>query len=83
MSDIAEKTKDVPTYIKVGSEDASLELDLITFREKGKEARYLSVSFTGVDITKEPNVIQEAFVNIDEEDFNRIKMFFQQLEWNK
>lgn len=84
MSEIsAATTKEVPTYIKVGSEEASLEFDLITFREKGQEARYLSVSFAGIDITKEPPVAQEAFVNIDEEGFKKIKKFFEQLEWNK
>lgn len=82
MSDI-EKTKTVPTYIKVGDENASLEFDLITFRQKGEEERYLSIAFSGYDITKEPPVKQDSFVNIGEEDFKTIKKFFEQLEWIK
>jgi hypothetical protein len=70
-------------YLKIGDETATLEFDLITFRQKGQEEKYLSISFNGVDITKDPPVSQEAFVNIDEDGFKAIKNFFQQLEWNK
>ena len=83
MSDVSEKLKQVPTYIQVGNENSTLEFDLIAFRQKGIEARYLAVTFSGVDITKEPPVPQEAFVNIDEEGFKKIKSFFEQLEWVK
>jgi len=72
-----------PTYLKVGDETSSLEFDLVTFRQKGKEERYLSVSFTGYNINKEPVEVQEAFINVGEEDFNRIKSFFSNLEWKK
>ena len=83
MSDVADKLKQVPTYMQVGNENSTLEFDLIAFRQKGEEARYLSVTFSGMDITKDPPVAQEAFVNIDEEGFKKIKAFFEQLEWGK
>jgi hypothetical protein len=72
-----------PTYLKVGDETSSLEFDLVTFRQKGKEERYLSVSFLGYNINKEPVEAQEAFINVGEEDFNKIKSFFSNLEWKK
>ena len=83
MNDVSETLKQVPTYIAVGNENASIEFDLVTFRQKGEEARYLAVSFTGLDITKDPPIEQEAFINLGEEDFKKIKSFFEQLEWIK
>jgi len=45
-----EKTKNIitpgQTYICLSNEDnTKFEVDLITFREKGKQVKYLSVSF--------------------------------------
>ena len=82
MSETTEK-KIVPTYIQINGENSLLEFDLITFRQRGEEARYLSVSLTGMDITKDEPIPQEAFVNIDEDGFRKIKSFFEQLEWSK
>jgi hypothetical protein len=70
-----------PTYLKVGDEASSLEFDLVTFRQKGKEERYLAVSFLGYNINNEQP--QEAFINIAEDDFILIKNFFKNLEWKK
>jgi len=50
-------------------------VDLITFREKGKQVKYLSVSF--ID-SKESTVS----LSLDEESFNTLKSFFKQLDWN-
>ena len=61
-----------PTYLKVGDETSSLEFDLVTFRQKGKEERYLAISFMGYNVNKEPVEVQEAFINVGEEDFNKI-----------
>lgn len=72
-----------PTYLKVGDETSSLEFDLVTFRQKGKEERYLAISFLGYNVNKEPVETQEAFINIAEEDFNKIKTFFFNLDWKK
>jgi len=72
----------VQTYLAIGDvESTLLEVDLVTFREKNQEMRYLGLAFTGTNPKSgEP---QEAFINIDnEEAFNIIKNFFAQLEWN-
>ena len=83
MSENIEKTKSVPTYIKINGEGSVLEFDLVTFRQKGEEAKYLSVYLTGADITKDPPVEQEAFVSLNEDGFKKLKSFFAQLEWDK
>ncbi len=74
--------KVVQTYLSIGdSENALLEIDLVTFREKNQEMRYLGLNFSGNNPkTGQP---QEAFINIDNEEvFNELKRFFSQLEWN-
>jgi len=71
------------TYFCYQDESAgNLEIDLITFREKGVETRYLSLLFSGLDVRQNPPVPQEAFLNIESrEEFERIKAFFAQLDW--
>jgi competence transcription factor ComK len=75
--------KECQTYFSFGDEESGcLDIDLITFREKGVETRYLSLMFSGLDVRQNPPVLQEAFLNIgSKEDFERIKAFFTQLEW--
>jgi hypothetical protein len=73
----------LPTYLKVGDEVSSLEFDLVTFRQKGQEERYLSINFSGFNINKPNPEPQEAFVNLGEKDFYAIKEFFKSLEWVK
>ena len=69
-------------YAFVDENGGNLEVDLITFREKGIETRYLSMLFSGQDVRQNPPVAQEAFLNIESrEDFERLKSFFAQLEW--
>lgn len=74
------------TYIKLetkgqgGDVTGIIEIDLISYREKGEESRYLSVSAVGVDSSGEPS---NTFISIDNEaDFNRLKMFISDLNWN-
>lgn len=71
------------TYFSYQDEQGgNLEIDLITFREKGVETRYLSMLFSGQDVRQNPPVLQEAFLNIESrEEFERIKTFFAQLDW--
>lgn len=74
--------KPTDTYLSIGDSSSTLlEIDLVTFREKNQEMRYLGLTFTGTNPkTGEP---QESFVNIDnEESFYVLKNFFAQLEWN-
>jgi len=78
-----DSNKEQPTYLKVGDDTSSLEFDLVTFRQKGKEERYLAISFLGYNINREPAEKQEAFINIGEEDFGKIKDFFKNLDWKK
>lgn len=76
-----ENKKQPQTYIGIGSqENGSLEFDLIAFREKGQQVRYLSITFSGNN--PKTGESQESFINIDEEAFNTVKDFFRQLEWN-
>lgn len=64
------------TYICLNSEDKSkFEVDLITYREKGQQVKYLSVSFTDANENT-------ASLSLNEESFDNIKLFFKQLDWN-
>lgn len=76
------KSEEIKTYIMIGlPETGKLELDLVTARAKNEEIRYLSITFSGLNLlTGQP---QDAFLNIDnEEAFNELKKFFAQLQWN-
>jgi hypothetical protein len=75
--------EDCQTYFSHQDEEGgNLEIDLITFREKGIETRYLSMVFSGLDVRQDPPSPQSAFLNIEsKEEFERIKAFFAQLEW--
>lgn len=85
MENVQEEKKiiSLPTYLKIGDDVSSLELDLVTFRQKGQEERYLSINFSGYNINKPNPEPQEAFINIGEQDFYAIKEFFKNLEWVK
>jgi hypothetical protein len=75
------------TYIEIVSEkdDAGqpisiLEVDLVISREKGKETRRLSLNFAGIDLEEQKMI--EKSVNIDRDNFERLKSFFCNLDWN-
>lgn len=57
-----------------------IELDLISFREKGEENRYLSFQTEGVD--DEGNQIKIMLAINNETDFNIFKNFVSNLNWN-
>lgn len=64
------------TYICLNNEDGTkFEVDLITFREKGQQVKYLSFSFTD----EKQNL---ATISLNQESFDTIKLFFKQLDWN-
>lgn len=71
------------TYLCLGNpenpKDGQLELDLIAYREKGEQTKYLSLSFSQPDEGGESNSVS---VRLNEESFNSIKEFFKQLDWN-
>jgi hypothetical protein len=57
-----------------------IEVDLISFRERGQESRYLSVNTEGAD---EEGNRSTTSININNEaDFNKFKKFISQLNWN-
>lgn len=68
------------TYMCLAGEDGvNFEVDLVTFREKGQQTKFLAVNF--VDTTKAPpNILLTK--SFDENSFNEIKKFFKQLDWN-
>ena len=74
---------DCDTYFSFAEKNGSnLEIDLITFREKGIETRYLSIMLNGQDVRQDPPTPQSAFLSIDsKEEFEKLKSFFVQLEW--
>jgi len=81
-----ELNKDKKTYVRLETKNVDgvlsgiFEIDLISFREKGKESRYLSVNVTGID--KEGNQ-SDTIISIDNEtDFNKLKSFISKLNWN-
>lgn len=64
------QSTEIKTYLGLGNDEAgNIEFDLVSHREKGELIRYLSIS------------INDKKINIDEDAFNSIKQFFQQLEW--
>jgi hypothetical protein len=74
------------TYIRLetknveGQVSGIIEVDLISFRERGQESRFLSVNTTGADAEGNSST---TTINIDNEaDFNRFKKFISQLNWN-
>ena len=76
------KNNEPSTYLCIGNEnDGQLEIDLVQFREKNVSMRYLSLTFSGIN--HKTGQMQSAFINIDnEEAFETIKNFFNQLDWN-
>ncbi len=75
--------KGCQTYFSYDSKNGGkIEIDLITFREKGVETRYLSILAFGYDPNEAQPEPHRAFLSIsDKEGFENIKSFFDQLNW--
>jgi len=71
------------TYLALGDAanptSGTLELDLIVFREKGEQTRYLNVTFGQKDEAGQQSSVS---ISLNEESFNSIKEYFKNLEWN-
>jgi hypothetical protein len=74
------------TYVRLETKNSEgqllgvLEIDLISFRERGVESRYLSVNTVGVG---QDGNQSETIISIDnEDDFNKFKNFVSNLNWN-
>jgi len=72
------------TYFVLGNEGVGkMEIDLVTYREKGEETRYIAMMFSGMNIKEEPPTPQEAFFNIEtKEEFSDFKKFIANLNWD-
>jgi len=62
-----------------GEVSGIIESDLISFREKGYENRYLSIKTIGVG---EDGNQSTTTITLAEEDFNIFKEFISKLNWN-
>ena len=70
------------TYLNIGSpETGMLEIDLVSFRQKNEESRYLSLSLLNPSESGEQSK-PTVFAIDNEEAFMVLKKFFEQLEWN-
>lgn len=79
-------SNDTKTYIRLETKNSEgalsgvLEIDLISFRERGQESRYLSINAIGAGSSGEQS---DTTLSIDNEaDFNRFKKFISDLNWN-
>jgi len=84
MENTNENSNAAVTYFHIDSgEDGFIEFDLSAFRQKGEETRFLSIKISGLDIEQEPAVKQVSAMNINsKEEFEAMKAFFAQLDWN-
>ena len=64
----------------------AMEMDLVTFRERGTETRYLSVSIYGTEVVGDANKIPErqytSLIIDNKEDFEKLKEFISNLNWD-
>lgn len=74
------------TYIRLETKNSEgqlsgvLEIDLISFRERGIESRYLSINTVGAG---QDGGQSDTTISIDNEaDFNKFKKFISELNWN-
>jgi hypothetical protein len=83
---VEENIENTNTYMKLetknpdGQVSGVLEIDLISFRERGKESRYLSVNLIGMG---QDGAQSDTTISIgNEQDFNKFKEFIANLNWN-
>lgn len=83
---VEESTPNTSTYMKLetknpdGQVSGVLEIDLISFRERGRESRYLSVNLIGMG--QDGNQSDTTISIGNEQDFNKFKQFIANLNWN-
>jgi hypothetical protein len=77
-----ENRKIFDTYYKYADDGTSIELDLVTYREKGEEVRYLAINALGFDYDNPDSAPQKAFLTLStKEAFESFKEFVSQLNW--
>lgn len=82
------KKNHMNTFVSIGSDaqenDSLIELDLVYVREKGREERFLKIELSGHNITHPERPQQYAIKVVNsKEEFDKLKNFFAQLEWEK
>lgn len=82
-SSVETKRTNGETYFRYQDDEGGmLEVDLVTFREKGRETRYLSLALHGYDMSQNPPIPQKTFLSIgSKEAFEKVKEFFSNLNW--
>lgn len=76
------KSEPVQTYFGMGSQETGLiEIDLISFRQKNIDEKYLTISIQNPGESGEQSKLN-TFAIDNEEAFNNLKKFFEQLTWN-
>lgn len=72
------------TYFNMGSQESgAIELDLITQRSQGNEVRFIAIKLSGYDNSTQPPTPSITTMAIEtEEDFNKLKNFISNLNWN-
>lgn len=63
-----------------GEVSGIIEVDLISFRERGQENRYLSIDVVGA--SQDGNQSNTNIAISNEQDFNAFKEFISNLNWN-
>ena len=76
------KVEPAQTYFNMGTQETgSIEIDLVSFRQKNMEAKYLTISIQNPGESGEQSKLN-TFAIDNEEAFNSLKKFFEQLIWN-
>jgi len=64
----------------------AMEMDLVTFRERGTETRYLSVSIYGTEVVADANKVPDrqytSLIIETKEEFEKLKEFISNLNWD-
>ena len=85
MSENTKKPKEqalMETYIAIGEENDSVEMDLIFMREKGRAQQFLEITIKSKSEDGK-NVISAMKIIDTEEEFNLLKNHINQLIWEQ
>lgn len=84
VPDVAEAKQYEETYHNLSTEkNGELEFDLVSHRQRGLEKRYLNVRIKGMRLDKKEEGAVECLMNVtNKEDFQALKDFFANLNWD-
>jgi len=72
--------KEMETYLKMQDSVSTLELDLILMREKGQLVKFLEITFSGQNPETGQTQLSKKVIETKEE-FEQLKQFVNQLDW--